>query len=466
MRRLHLPAVLALLVFVGIALPVGAAEVDLALADEFRLGNATLALGHLDLGQPELSDVHAVDVQRILVPDGTLYVCSFEGGQRDEVPPLPTLQDRCRGEDVYEDPQLTVGDRTWLVLAGNLTLADHAAASTTAIVPDGETGTIRLASITAGSIEAQVDEQMAFRPQSSASEIRVETTDDERTYNGTDWVFYMEASGTASWNASGTHAVVPGSTELSLRPAGTAAMRQALDARTLLDLQAAAVGPEQREPMANATALVGDRTRLPPLVDGSLLGYLNGTIGQRTFTPEEVSLVGVDRFDGSVDEGNLTGEADVRFTNTEAGIAPGLEAPSGVPWLAGIVLWVAAGLSMGLGPAPVVTDLRHRTLAAGVFAVALAIWDGVFASAFGASALSTSVGEAGLGVVLALAAFEVIAFGVAWLWLALPVVLTGHRWLVDKVAVYVAPIATVVLLLVAWWRPGTIVALGRLVARV
>lgn len=453
----------AILALVSLAAGASAAEVDLRVGEQLRLGETTLALGHLDPGSVELTDVHAVGVETLDVPDGTLYVCSSEGGQRDEVPPIPALQDRCRDEDAYENPKLTVSDRTWLVFAGNLTLADPPNASMTAIVSDPE-GRLRLASVTHGTVGAEVDDQAAFRPQRAASQIQVQADGETQTYNGTDWVFYLEASGRAELAARGLHAELPMPANLTLRPAGTAAMREALDARTLLDLQSAALDPDEREPVANATRLAGSATRLPPLVDGALLGHLNGTIGERSFDPDETALVGLERMDGEIAGAELTGTLEPRFVRTDAGVAPGLGEPAGVPWLAAVLLWVAAGVTIAVGPAAVVPGLRTRALGIGLFAVALVAWDAIFANALGTSALAASAGAAGLGVVFALAAFEAIAFGLAWLLLALPVRLVGERWLVDRVAPYVGGVATLALLAYAWLQPGAIVSIGRLVA--
>lgn len=456
--------VLSLLAVASVATGAGAADAELRLSEEFRMEEATLVLGHLDPGDEEISDVHAVDVHRLDVPQGTLYVCPFEGGRSGEVPPIPTLQQRCRGEESYENPSLSVGARTWLAFAGNLTLQQPPNASTTMLVPDPDNGTLRLAGVTAGDMHVGVDDALAFRPQLPASQVRVEEYGETRTYNGTEWIFYLEASGTARLEASGIQIQVPTPANLTLRPAGTAAMREALEPRTLLDLQSATLGPESRQPVANASRLAGDTTRFPPLVDGAILGHLNGTIGERSFTPEETALVSLSRFDANVSGVNLTGTASARFVKTEAGVAPGLSTPSGVPWIPAVVVWILAGVTIAVGPPPPVRSLRDRSLGVAAFGLALLVWDLLFASAFGTSALSAAGGEAGAGVMLALGAFETIAFGLAWLLLALPARIVGERWLVDRLAGAVSLLATAVLLAYAALDPGAIVAVGRLLA--
>lgn len=455
-----------LLTFLALAVPVAGetGEVDLNLAEEFRLANTTLALGHLDPGEDDLTDLHAVGADTLDLPDGTLFVCRFEGGRSDEVPPIPTLQERCRNEDAYENPQVVLGDRTWLVFDGNLTLTDPPDASMAALIARNDS--LHVAGPTAGTMGASVDEVMAFRPQLPASQVRVETPGETRSYNGTDWIFYLEASGSARLGADGLHFVLPTPRNVTLAPAGVAAMREALEPRTLLDLQAAAVDPDAREPVENATRLLGQGSRLPPLVDGALLGYLNGTVGGRTLDPNQTSMVSLSKFDGRIEGGNLTGTGEVRFVETAGGIAPGLDDPAGVPWILVALVWVAAGVSIALGPAAPTRDLRQRSLAAAGFAIALVVWDGIFTSTLGASALTTSVGQAGLGSVMALAAFEAIALGLAWILLALPIRLAVERWLVDRLAGFVSPAATVALLVFALVSPGSVIAIGRLVAQI
>lgn len=465
MRR----ALLALAIPLVLGLPtVGASvgDVELSLGDTFRFNRTTLALGHLDPGEAELTDLHAVGVRHLDVPQGTLYVCPSQGGQRDEVPPIPSLQSYCRDEESYDDPVLEVGQRTWLVFAGNLTLVEPPNASMTAMVPHPDNQTLQLAGATSGALTARVDRPWAFRPQLPASQVHVQGEDDERSYNGTGWIYYLEASGTLRLDARGVHARVPTPAEIRLTPAGSQSMREAIDGNVLLDLQSAALGPNQREPVANVTRLVGDGTRLVPLVDGALLGHLNGTIGPRGLAPEQPARVALTSLTGTVEEGNLTGRAEVRFVSTSSGFAAGLEEPAGVPWMASLVLWILAGVSLALGPPAPVRTIDARTVAAGAFAIGLVLWDGIFASLVGSSALAASTDATGLGVTLALGAFEAISFTVAWLALAYPARLAAERWLVDEASSYTSPVLTAGIVVYAWLQPGSIVALGRLIAQV
>jgi hypothetical protein len=135
-------------------------------------------------------------------------------------------------------------------------------------------------------VEWRMDEdQFAFRPIVASLQIRVTTPEDEQTYNGTGWIFYLEASGAVTVNSAGTWADYRERVAVNLTPAGTGPVQRSLEPKVLLDLQDAILGPEAREPVRNATRLFADYGRIPQLVDGAALGFLDGRLAGRSSTP-------------------------------------------------------------------------------------------------------------------------------------------------------------------------------------
>ncbi len=469
MRRvLHLGLAVALGLTLAIASTAQAADeasVDLELADRFAFPNATLLLGTLDLGDPTVAGLEAVRVDGLGLPQGVLYVCPARSGQQGEIPPLPVLQERCRDEDRYEDPTLAVGSRTWLATRGNTTLPEPVAGTASLVwaTDDGRTGW-------AGTLPDEdvvltlEDDAYAFRPTRGSSEIVVEDDGERTHYNGTGWIFYLEATGTLSLAADGLHAMLPEGTPLTVSPAPLEAFRGAYDPRILLDLQDAVEGPDAREPTSNATGAFGSYGRIPHLVNGALLGPLEGRVGDRQLDRGSVSLVHIEEGAFEVEEGNLTGTATVTFTRSGEGLASGTGSPSDVPWWLIVPLWVAAAALLVLREAPARPGW-HRWLGAASSVVVFLAWDLSFNALVGTSALGL-IGEAPeLGVLLAVLGFEVIALLVAWILVYLPARLALERGLPDRVSAWARPALTGLALLAVWLVPGTIVVLGQLVAR-
>lgn len=446
------------------------APIELEVQPELRMNQTMLFIGHVSLGGPELADPGAVTVDHLTLPAGTLYACPQEGGQRDEVPPFPVLERRCRGEESFEDPELRFGRRTWLAFGGNHTLAKEANASMTLLTRDGDQpGPLLVGQlISDDGVRLGLDEgRLAFTPLLGSSEVTVDTGDRARQYNGSDWVFYFEGSqdGQVGLVAEGLYAGLRDPVDLDVRETDVDALETVLEPRRLLDLQDAAIGADAREPVDNATALFADRGRVPDLVNGALLGHANGTLGGRELDPETVTTVRVDSLTAQADPQGITGQASVLYRAQGGAISAGLEDPAGVPWVVIAVLVVVAGLAWLAGWDPATTGARERWGLRGLAVGGLLVWDLRFGSVTGTSALSTLGDGWDLGVFLALLGFELIAAGLAAVAFYAPASVGLRRGLPPSLNRWGRLGAATVWVLVLVLFPALVIAMGQLVAR-
>lgn len=469
MRHTVALALATILTLTSVPQPASAAEparLDLELPDAFELDQATVAMGRLALDDARLTNLSAVRVRDLSVPGGTLYVCPAEPGERGEIPPLPVLQERCRDEDAYEDPLLRVGSRTWLASRGNLTLTGPIDATTSVLWQDANL-TLRWAgTLPDRSMPFELeDDAFAFRPIRSSSEIRVEDSDDRGSYNGTGWIFYLEASGQLGLRAEGAAASVHEASAIGIERAPLADFKAAYEPRRLLDLQDAVLGPDAREPIHNVTRLFGSYGRIPHLVNGALIGYLDGRVGDQTLTPETVSLVHVETADLKLQEARMTGQADISFTRTTQGFGEGAQSPVDVPWWLVGLLWIAAAALLVLRREGIERPAWHRWLGLGSFLVVFPVWDALFNGLVGTSAIGLLGDEPGLGVLLAVLGFELAALAVAWTLVYLPARLALERGVPTRLAAWARPALTVLGLGAMALSPGTVLVMGQLVAR-
>ncbi len=446
------------------------AEAELAVQPRFRMDQTQLLIGGVQLDDPILADPGAVTVEDVGLPSGTLYVCPHEGGQRDDVPPFPVLEQRCRDEESFEDPELVFGHRTWLAFGGNYTLVDGAAASMTLFTQAGDLpGSVLMAqAISADGVRLGLDEgRLAFTPLLGSSEVTVETEDVRRQYNGTDWIFYFlgDDGDRVPLTAEGVFAGLQQPTHIRVGETDVSRLGPVLEADRLLDLQDAALGADAREPIGNATALFADRGRVPGLLNGALLGHINGTIGDRALDPGMVTVVRVDHLTGRVDRQTISGQASVLHWSKAGSISQGLDDPAQVPWVWIAILGVLASVAWLVGWDPAQPPRWERWTVRSVVVLGLVAWDLSFAGVTGTSAGERLLAGGDLGVILALLGFELIAAGLAALAIYLPLAAglrrglppTWNRW--GRIAGATGWLLVLVLL------PATVIVLGQLVAR-
>lgn len=443
---------------------------DLEVQAELRMNQTLLFIGNLALDQAQLADPGAVTVEDLVLPEGTLFVCPYEGGQRDEVPPFPVVEQRCRGEESYEDPDLRFGRRTWLAFGGNHTLAQQANASMTFFSRGApQPASLLMGQVLSGDgVALSLDQgRMAFTPMLGSSEVTVEAGEQTRRYNGTDWIFYFQGDQDDRFRlaAQGLFGGLPEGVDVELSEADVDRLRQILDPERLLDLQDAALGADAREPIRNATALFADRGRVPGLLNGALLGHVNGTIGDRSPDPGAVTVVRVDRLVGEVQPQGITGQTTVLHWSQGGAIGQGLDDPAEVPWVWIAVLFVLAGLAWLLGWAPAKPPGWEPWVAGSLAVVGVVAWDLRFGSVMGTSGIERLLEGGDLGVLMALVGFELIAAGLTALAVYLPLKVGLRRGLPPRWNRWGRLGAATAWGLVLVLLPATVIVIGQLVAR-
>lgn len=440
------------------------ATVALDLPEQLAFGNATLAMGEVQSSPATVNGTGAVQVRSMTLPAGVLYVCPAHSGERGRIPPLPVLQNYCRGEDRYEDPDLTVGGRTWFTSRGDVAIERWPNATATMLWKE-EDGNLSWAGATSSDRFAfsALEREWAFRPLTTSTEITVESDGSRGYYNGTDWIFYLVSEGPISVDAAGSFGRFVDDPTLSVRTANQSAVRETLDPRVLLDLQDAVRGPDAREPVRNATRLFDEYARIPRLVDAGLLGYLNGTLDGEPFDPSSVTFVHVEAATMAYEGGRLDGTAEVSYTRSSAGFSDGTGGPVDVPWLIPAVLWIVALAGLLRRGRPERAGRRWVHPLIGL--VAFVAWDLMLAATIGTSGLAMMFGGGLLGETLALLGFELVAFGLAWLLAYLPGRIALERWAPDRWSGWIHPALGVVTLVIIVAVPGLLIATGQLLAR-
>lgn len=427
----------------------------------FSFNDTVAFLGTVDVREARFNDAGFVNVEGIEASGATVFVCPQMGGEQDEVPPFPILEDRCREEDQYQDPTVSIQGRTWVQSRGTLDPSPVRGALTMVWEGEGEMGfasTLPGEGFAAG---VEGEGAFAFTPTRASSEIHVEEAGQASWYNGTDWVFYFEDSSTLGVEAGGMHANVTSPVGFEVSPAPRDAFRSANEPRILLDVQDAMLGPDEREPVSNMTRIFSEYGRIPQLSNGAVLGHLEGSVGDRAMNAEGVSLVRVDPGSFRVEAGDLEGEASVVFVRSEGGFASGTGDPVSVPWLLVGALWLGAGVALWLrdGHDP---PSWHRFLGVGLGVVAFLAWDLAFHRLVGESGVALAFGPARLGEVVAVLGFEVAALGLAWLLVFVP-----GRVVVERAfgAWWARPAWGVVGIVALSVFPAAVLAFGFLVAR-
>lgn len=467
MRRgliLALGLLLGLSTIVTPAQATDQATVALDLPEQLAFGNATLAVGEVRGSPATVNGTGAVQVRSMALPAGVLYVCPAQSGERGRIPPLPVLQTYCRGEDRYQDPDLTVGGRTWFTSRGDVEVERWPNASST-MLWKGEDGNLSWAGATSSDrfVFNALEREWAFRPLTTSTEITVESDGARGYYNGTDWIFYLVSEGPVSVDAKGSFGRFVEDPTLSVRTASESAVRETLDPRVLLDLQDAVRGPDAREPVRNATRLFDEYARIPKLVDAGLLGYLNGTLDGEPFDPASVTFVHVEATTMAYEDGRLDGTAEVSYTRSSAGFSEGAGGSVDVPWLIPAVLWVVALAGLLRRERPGRSGPRWVRPLIGL--AAFLAWDLMLAATIGTSALAMTFGGGMLGDTLALLGFELVAFGLAWLLAYLPGRIALERWVPERWSDWIHPALGFVTLVIIVVVPGSLIATGQLLAR-
>lgn len=439
-------------------------SVALDLPDQLAFGNATLAIGEVRSSPATVNGTGAVQVRSMALPSGVLYVCPAQSGERGRIPPLPVLQNYCRGEDRYQDPDLTVGGRTWFTSRGDVEVERWPNATAT-MLWKGEEGNLSWAGATSSDpfVFSPLEREWAFRPLTTSTEITVESDGSRGYYNGTDWIFYLVSEGPISVDAGGSFGRFVEDPTISVQRANDSAVRETLDPRVLLDLQDAVRGPDAREPVRNATRLFDEYARIPRLVDAGLLGYLNGTLDGEPFDPASVTFVHVEAATMAYEGGRLGGTVEVSYTRSSAGFSEGSGGAVDVPWLIPAVLWVVALAGLMRRERPERSAPRWVRPLIGL--VAFVAWDLMLAATIGTSALAMTFGAGLLGETLALLGFELVAFGLAWLLAYLPGRIALERWIPDQWSGWIHPALGVATLVFIVTIPGLLIATGQLLAR-
>ncbi|MDX1612050.1 MAG: hypothetical protein R3185_06745, partial [Candidatus Thermoplasmatota archaeon] len=281
-------------------------------------------------------------------------------------------------------------------------------------------------------------------------------------YNGTGWAYYFQGSGEIQVASRSFYATAPDTFSLEMSPAEPAVLAEVLRPRTLLDLQDAAVGPDAREAVANATALFASHGRVPHLVNPGILGHLNGSLGDRRLDPSGVSLVRTGSWEANVSPTGIQGTPPVHYLAADGGFAPGGEDPVSIPWWLVGILWLVALVSLGLRARPEAGGFPLWVGALAVVGLFLA-WDLRFGSITGTHL--TTVDGASIGMVMALAGFQLLALLVAAGLLLAPLSLSLPRWLPPRFERWGRAGAYLAFLFLVLVLPGIVMAAGLLVAR-
>lgn len=440
------------------------AEVNLEVSDTFRFGNTTALMGEVSLEEAPVEGVGFVNVRSLQLPGTTVYVCPQSGGEQDQTPPLPEVEEACRDEDRYREPTFTVRGRTWIQTRGSFTPTDPIG-GTILMVWSGQEGPGVAATLPSQGLElASTEDAFAFTPTRASSEIHVEEAGEGSWYNGTDWMFYVERASTMGIQADGVHANASQALSINVRQAPLDGFRSANDPYVLLQVQDAALGPDRREPVRNMTRVFNEHGRIVHMTNGALMGTLEGDVGAQEFDGQEVSLVRVTELDALLGDAGLEGQGEVVFTRSQEGFAPGTGDPASVPWLLVGALWLAAVAGVVLrdaGKRPGWS--RYVGVPLGV--VAFLAWDALLYSLVGISALSLLAGDATLGEWLAVFGFEAVALAVAWGLVYLPGRIALERALPERFVGWARPAWGLALVgAMALW-PATVLVMGELVAR-
>ena len=447
-------------------------EVDPA----FAFGNLTLLSGHLTFGEPRLDTPRLVGAEELVLGEGVLDVCRLIVHRNDPLSP-ETSRTRCIERasrmGTFQGPlNVSFGLRTQVMLRGEYGVTRFPAASVgTFVATNASAGNVWAALLSEDGVGLEPPgDSFVFFTYGSAASASILDGDERVDFNGSQFIFTFTPSGPDHGFSARAHALRAGvapNLTLALAPGPRGAF--APDAfRTLLDLQADVLGPDRREPLANLSALLADHSRVPTLLDAALLGHLQGEVLGVPFAHHQVSFVRLRALEGTFGNGTLEGTAAVTFTSRDHGFAPGGVPLSSDPvWLiAGA--WAAALALLVLLRAPDAPPRLDRTVRLLCFLAGLAAWDLAVGGALGASAVSLARAGAPFVEVATLAAFELVAYVLAWVALAVPARLALQRLLwrtFGRGHGLAAPLATAAFVAFLLVSPFSLLALGSRLAR-
>lgn len=467
-------AALVLLALAALAPHAAAApavtEVALHVSPRFAFANATLLGGALAFAEAEIRDVGFVDAHALVLPAGTLVACPRGGGTAP--PSVADPEQPCRGARAFENPRLTFGARTGLSFRDALVVERFPAASFGLLVPASGRTTWATTLSPDGLSLSPGGDLLRFEPVGRSAEVVVDAEGETVVYNGTtvSFTFRADEPGAFTVLADAAHAEAGTSLTLRLAPGPRDAFRAAFRPRVLLDAQEAVLGAAGRDPVRNLTAVVGAYARVPHLLNGAILGHLNGTAAGASFSPDRVAFVRAPRLEATLGEdGLLAGTSEAVFYATTEGFAPVGGTVWRPPWILGGILWAVALATLALVPAArfhrAYSDTGRDLLA---FALAFVLWDLAVWRALGASGGTALWNREPFGATGAFLAFELVAFVLAFLVLALPVRLALRRLArryVPRLLAATGPVTAVALLAYAAAAPFSLLALGYTVAR-
>lgn len=432
----------------------------------FDVDAATFLVGHLDVQQDLLRDVYLVGVQRFVMPRVSVVACPAQDGTQGVIPALQGIDDECRGGTRHDDAQIRFGPRTWLALAGNYTLRQPPNASLNLFVPDGPQDRPLWVSVPdrAGLQVSFPAGELRFASLRGFGEIIIEQRSGNTSYNGTGTYFLVLDGADADLVAQGFAAGLEDGVPFRLSPTSPERLRRVLDPYPVLDLQDAILGTDRREAVRNATVHFGV-ARTPHLLNGAAVGRLNGTLGASHLDGGEEAVARFGELDGTLTRDRLVvgGRPEIVLRESSVGLDGG---PDERPlWGLAAMLWIVGGIAFFLGRSWRPPLGWKRAIEYVLITVLAVVWDLLVAQSVGTSAL-TLLGRTGeMSSFLRLAVFEAVAFALALVLFYVPLRTLGRRLLPGAFARAASAPAWVLFLLYIAFRPGDVIALGLLVAR-
>ncbi len=408
-------------------------EIRLTMAPGISMANATIFAGSLGIGQAPLEDLVVLDAGTLVIGPGDLVACPRENGAQRRVPAaLRALEGPCRGGTIHTDPSIRFGFGTTVRVEGSFDV-EHAPEASLSLFSPLSTGQAPWWVTTMGATGIGLKPtgtNFTFYAVSPGASIIIDSGNERYQYNETEFRFTFEDATGFQISGGGLVAQMPRTFGMSLEPADDGAFRDVLHPFRLLELQGLLLGVDAREPVRNLTAVMGNFTRVPSLLNGAILGRLNGSFGSATFTSADSAMVRVPAFTGGYGGGEMTGTGTLAFSVSSAGFAAPGEDPETPPWLTASLLWlitVAAWVIIPRPETPPRDPALARMISVAVFPVAFVVWDLLVADALGVSAGALWMAGEPRGSIAAFVAVQTAALIIGWLLVALPVRFAASR---------------------------------------
>lgn len=361
-------------VVLGVLLIAPAVQADLVaeMPDGMVLDRGILASGHLTPHAWQWTDpVSSYAVSAGWSP-GRLTVCPVEAREGALLTALRLLDDDCPGARHFESPVLSFAAGTRLQWAGRMAVESLPPAGVAVFYEHNATAGLLLPDVPA--TFSRLDDAYRFAADNRAGGVTVHAGGEHHAYNGTGYAFVHDGA-QLTILSGGWMGRLADPARLDVRPSGNALLADALRPEVLQDLQAGILSPDAREGRANATRLVSAYARLWRVMDGALVGYVDGKVGSVSFSGQEAVLARSEAWmvQREADEVHAAGRATLVLAGTRVGDAGGLAA---APTVLGIVAWLAAVVAMVLRRTPPRRPMPHRLVALGgcVWAFILADW--------------------------------------------------------------------------------------------